>query len=146
MTAFVFSELVPQEDVISTALGTSTSTKFALVDLGKAVKLGTAQNYVPPASGDDIEGIVVAIEPFTVNDGFSFGSVATEGRFQATAGGAISIGGYVVSGTPVALGTEGVATVIAGAPAKFFWRVIRNITSPGNAAANGHTVLIEKVS
>lgn len=145
MTAFVFEETAPQEDIISAALGASTSAKFVTADIGKAVKMGALQNYVPVTSGDEIEGIVVAVEPFTVNGGYSFGSVAYAGRKRATAGGVIALGGLVVSGTPVALGTEGKAVVIAGTPTKYLWRMVRNITSPGNAAAANHEILIERL-
>ena len=145
MTSFVYEELVPQDDIISTALGASTSAKFVSADVDKAVKLAASQNYVPVVSGDEIEAFVVAVEPFTVNGGFSFGSVCYSGRKRVTAGGTIALGGLVVSGTPVALGTAGKAVVIAGTPTKYLWRMVRNITNPGNAAATGNEILVERL-
>lgn len=145
MTAFVFTETVPNDDVVSAALGVSANAKFASADLGKAVKLSTAQNYVPVAADDEIEGFVVAVEPFTVNDGFSFGSVQYGGRIKAQSTGTIAIGGLVVAAAPVALGTAGYAQVKAGSPTKYLWRMVGNITSPGNSAANTHVVLLERL-
>jgi len=138
MTAFVFTQLVETE-LVSAALGPNNSTKFSDKDLNKAVKLGTANNYVLATNGDEIDGFVKAIEPFTVNDGFSFGGVQLEGRVEAAVGanqvGALAVGSYVVADTQVALGTVGAAQVKAGgAPALTSVEV-----EAGTAAAGGAT-------
>jgi len=146
MTTFAFTELVPTEKVLSAALGPDANTKFADADVGKAVKMGTAQNYVAVAAGNDIEGFVTSIEPYTVNSGFSFGGVVVSGRVKAEVGanqGAtpMAVGDYVVADTPVALGTAGKAKVKTGTPAKYFWRCIRIISGTGVA---GDSVLLER--
>lgn len=147
MTAFAFKTLVPQEPPLSAALGTGSGNAFGTNDINKAVKLAANNNYVSCAAGDDIEGFVSSVEPYTVNAGFSFGSVQVEGRHEAVIGSGanVAIGGYVVADTPLALGTAGNTPVKTGTPTRFFWRVINNITSPGNAAAVGHVVLLERV-
>jgi len=148
MTDFVFTELVndPPATVISAALGASSSAPFAEADVGKAVKLAASQNYVPVAAGDDIEGLVNSVEPSTVNSGFSFGGVQIDRRAIVEVGptqaGALAIGALVVADTPVALGTAGYATVQAGTPSLFNWRVLRHVTGTG---VTGNLVLIERV-
>lgn len=145
MTTFAFTENVPFDTMISAALGASSGAKFADADVGKAVKLGTANNYVPVAAGNEIEGFVNSIEPFTVNDGFSFGGVKIEGRHTAKVGPAqvstLNVGDYVVADTPVALGTAGYALVKAGSPTKNLWRCIRIVSGTGVA---GDLVLLER--
>lgn len=139
MTAFAFTQLVETE-LTSAALGPNNSTKFSDKDLNKAVKLGTANNYVLATNGDEIDGFVKAIEPFTVNDGFSFGAVQLEGRVEAVVGsnqvGALPIGAYVVADTQVALGTVGAAKVKAGAaPALTEVEVLAGTASAGGATS-----------
>lgn len=147
-TTHVFTRLAkdPHADIISAALGASSAAPYGENDIGKGVKLGTAQNYVPVADGDEIEGFVVSLEPFTVNDGFSFGSVQRNGRVHAEVGasqvGNIAVGALVVADVPVALGTAGALKVKTGTPATYKWRVLRIISGTG---ATGSTVLIERV-
>ncbi len=149
MTDFVFTPLVgiDEQGIIATALG-GTSTKFADADRGKPVKLSTANNYVLCAQGDAIEGIVVSISPETVNGGYSFGSIQTEGRIYAKVGasqtGALTIGEFAVAETPTALGTAEASNyplVVQGTPATFKWRVIRIVSGTGVA---GDIVLLER--
>lgn len=148
MTDFVFAPLVndPPARVESAALGASNAAKMTDNDIGKAVKLGTANNYVLCATNDEIAGFVSTVEPFTVNGGFSFGGVQRDRRMEAVVGtnqvGAIAIGALVVADTQVALNTAGKATVRSGSPTIFLWRVIRHVTGTGVA---GDTVLLEKV-
>lgn len=148
MTTFVFTELVPTEKVLSAALGPNSSTKFADADVGKAVKLGSANNYVLVEADDEIEGFVTSIEPFTVNNGFSFGGVVVSGRVTAEVGanqGAtpMAVGDYVVADAPVALGTAGKAQVKTGTPTKFLWRCVRVVSGTGAA---GSMVLLERIN
>lgn len=146
MTAFAFNETVPTE-VISTALGTGSGNVFVTADVGKAVKLGTAQNYVLVTAGNEIEAFVSSVEPFTVNSGYSFGGVVSEG-FKAAVVGAnqgvtpMAVGDYVVADTQTALGTAGAAAVKTGTPTKFFWRCVRIISGAGAA---GSAVLLQRV-
>ena len=161
MTSFVFTETVPTK-LESAALGPNSSTKFSDKDLNKAVKLGTANNFVLATEGDDIDGFVKAIEPFTVNDGFSFGSVVRAGRVLAMVGtnqvSTMAVGDYVVADTQVALGTAGMAKVKTGVafsqlgsgtyavtrqtPLHSMWRCIRIVSGTGAA---GDQVLLERI-
>lgn len=148
MASFAFQVEVDatKVDRVSAALGPNSSTKFTDVDIGKAVKLGTAENYVAVANNDEIEGFVFSVEPWTVNGGFSFGTVQKDGRavVEHLAGEAtpLAVGDLVVAGTPVALGTAGYAKVKAGSPTTHKWRVISRMG--GNGAA-GTKLLIERV-
>lgn len=166
MTAFVFKELVndPHADVISAALGATATGEFGSVDVGQAVKMGSANNYVQCADGDEMEGVVVTVEPFTVNDGYSFGSVQRNKRVvaqvAANEGGTVAVGAFVVCGTPVALGTANgmpqvkngtAASQAGGAPYAYtertpnthMWKCIRVVTGTGAA---GDKVLLERVN
>ena len=148
MTTFVFTENVTDQEVISAALGVSNSTKLNDKDVGKPVKLASANNYVVCSTGDQIEGFVSSISPETVNGGFSFGGVATEGRFTAKLDaaqvGTVAVGALVVAGVSSALGTVDTYPLVkTGSPATFFWRVIRIVSGTGVA---GDLVLIERVN
>lgn len=149
MTTFAFTELVNGQpaDVVSAALGVNAAGKFVAADIGKPVKLGTVQNYVLAAAGDDIEGFVKALDAYTVNDGFSFGAVLRNTCVVATVDAAqvgnIAVGALVVAGASAALGTaDAYPKVKSGAPVTYKWRVLRIITGAGAA---GSTILIEKV-
>ena len=148
MASFVFTETGPQfgdSTCFGTAAGQSTDT-----DIGKIVKLGAlGHNHVLATSGDEIEGFVMTVEPFTRNDGFSFGTVerVTSGYRKvvdvaAAQVGTVDPGDLVVAGTQIALGTAGNPKVITGTPTKYLWRCIRIITGTGAA---GDSVLIERI-
>jgi phosphoribosylformylglycinamidine (FGAM) synthase-like amidotransferase family enzyme len=163
MTTFKFRPRVndPMADVISTALGDNTG-EFKTIDIGQAVKQGSDSTYVQVADGDEIEGVVVAVEGFTVNDGFSFGSVQRDRavKAQVVAGGSqVAVLDMVVAGTPIALGTangfpqvkKGAAASQAGTdpfaytertPNTHLWRVTSIISGNGSA---GDYVLIERI-
>lgn len=159
MTTFAFGENVTEamKDTVSAALGAAAASGIGTNDLDKAYKMGTAQNYVPCADGDPIEGFVNVVEGFTVNNGFSFGSVQRRGRktVQNGAGQAtLAVGDQVVAFTQLAIGTAGLAQVkkaTASAAADdgfltqaglYAWRVVRILTGTGVA---GDKVLIERV-
>lgn len=167
MTAFAFGVTTPTEAPISTALGIpgAGNTFSSPTDIGKAVKMSTAQNYILCAAGDDIEGFVSSVESIQVNGGYSFGGVFNEGRVLAQVGAAqvgnIAVGAYVVADVQLALGTAGTAQqwssypgtapglptgptaqVKAGTPVRYFWRVIRIVTGAGAA---GSQVLLERL-
>lgn len=151
MTDFVFTELVDIEElgVITTALGGGTGSQFGQNDLGKPVKLSTANNYVLCAQGDQIEGFVNSVNPETVNGGYSVGGIQTKGRIIAKVGasqtGTLTFREFAVAETPSALGTAesgGYPLVVQGTPADFKWRVIRILSGTGVA---GDLVLLEKV-
>lgn len=152
MTDFAFTPLVndPHADTISAALGVDASNKLTDNDVGKPVKLAGADNYVLCADGDDIDGFLVSTEANTVNDGFAFGSVQRNKRFevQVESGevGTLAVGTFAVAGIPVvAINVKQTyAQVIlkaaaAGAP---LWKVISIISGTGVA---GDLILIERV-
>lgn len=163
MTQFVFTEVVnsPLPEVTSAALGVDASHKLSDNDIGKPVKLAANNNYVVCSAGDEIEGFFLAIEPSTVNDGFSFGSVQKNKRFVAKVDAATaatcSVGTYVVAGASSALGTKdaypfvksvaaqnlsATPPVLGPAGLNHKWRVIRVVSGTGVA---GDLVLIERV-
>jgi hypothetical protein len=150
MSNFAFNVKVndPFADITEAALGASTGEGWGDEEVGKAVKLGPANNYVLASDGDDIEGVLVSVEPNTVNQGFSFGSVQRNCRREAvldTLETGVAVGATVVAGAQEAVGTQtnGNKTVVAtGAGVVYKWRVIRLIDGTGEA---GDTVLIEKV-
>lgn len=159
MTTFTYGENVTDaiKDTVSAALGAAASSGIGNNDIGKAYKMGALQNFQPCADGDPIEGFLAAVEPFTVNDGFVFGSVQRRGRKVVQNGAAqaqLAVGDYVVAFTQTAIGTAGLAQVkkaTATAAADdgtltqaglFAWRVIRIVTGTGLA---GEQVLVERV-
>lgn len=164
MTTFAFTELVNGQpaDVVAAALGASAGAKFVAADIGKPVKLGTANNYILCSADDEIEGFVQSLEAFTVNDGFSFGGILRNTRVvakvDAAQSGTLTTGEYAVAGTSSALGTadtyplvkqvaaavlaDGGATVLGPYGLMHKWRVIRVVSGTGVA---GDLVLLEKV-
>jgi hypothetical protein len=165
MTDFVFPDPIETQAWESAALDTAngvTAGNWTADDAGRALKLGTAQSYTECASGNEIDAFLMSVEPFTVADGKSFGSIKRKGRIQVKAGGAIAFGDYVVAGTAPARATVTTpasgtpAVVISGSPTKCLWRYIRLVkTAAGTvaktasaasaAAASGDTILIERV-
>jgi hypothetical protein len=149
MTQFTFQPRVGDSDKISAALGVSNAAKFSDSDVNKLVKLAGADNYVPVAAGDDIEGCVIAIAPHTVNDGFSFGTVQTGGRMVAkvvAAGTTVAVRDAVVAAAQAALGTaqdNPIIKKVAAETPTIKWRVISLLGGGGTA---GELVLIERVN
>ncbi len=148
MTAFMFQPRVGDSDKVSAALGVSSAAKYSDSDLNKVVKLAGAHNYVPVSATDQIEGVVIAIAPNTVNNGFSFGTVQTDGRIVATnaSATALAVGDYVVAAAQLALGTVQPYPLVqkSAANAEFFkWRVVDLLTA-GTGAQNTQ-VLIERI-
>lgn len=149
MAKFKFNQKVDLDraDITEAALGAASGAAFSTNDIGKLVKLevnSVDANFVPVGDGDDIEAHLISVEPFTVNDGFKFGSVQKNGRvwvINADAG-AVVVGDYVVGAAQtVAIGTAGKSNVKKGAGVAFKWRVI----ALKNAGAVGDEVLIERV-
>lgn len=165
MSTFNFNVKVndPFADITDAALGTS-GQGWGDEEIGKAVKLSTANNYVLCEDDDEIEGFVVAIEPNTVNSGVSFGAVQRDGRFLAVLAAGVSnatVGMYVVAAAQEAVGTQvnsnrplvkpGAAASQLGSgtyaytertPNTFLWRIIRLVSGGDDA---GGVVLIERV-
>lgn len=157
MAKFKFTETVPAGKVISAKLGVDAANPLSDADVGKFVKLAANDNYVLCAEGDEIEGVLLSVEPATI-DGFAFGSVQIGGRKAVTLQGAVPVGTAVVCGTPVARGTAltapalvkagTAASQLGAAPYTYTERtpnthIWRNITGAGTAGAEG---LIERVN
>lgn len=147
MTTFVFTPTVPLESAKSGALGTGGANVYKSdYDLGKPVKYSTANNFVLCSDGDDIDGFIYAIESFTVNSGYSFGSVLPEGRFVvevATGSAQCAVGDLVIAAAQTAIGTAGTPKVkkqATPAAGHKYWKVIRIISGTGVA---GDSILVE---
>jgi hypothetical protein len=163
MTAFAFEETVPEPTRLSSALGDGVTKWQSAYDVGKAVKMSTAQNHVLCATNDEIDGFVKTIEIFSVNNGYSFGSVQIDGWIEAVVGpnqGAtpMAVGDFVLADTQIALGTGTpvpqwtnppgtppsmptgpTARVRTGSPTRKRWRVMR---IKSGAGAAGSVVLL----
>lgn len=130
------------------SLGTS-SNDFAQEDIGKFVKWAGGA-MVLCADGEDIVGVVTAVEPYTKN-GFTIGSVKSDHGVEAWATdevGSLAVGDLVFCGTAIALGTANgangpnVKVEAAVAAANIHkWEVVANY---GDGSA-GDKVLIRKV-
>lgn len=165
MEGFMFGETVPSGRVISALLGVDASNKLSDKDVGKAVKLIASDTYGLCVADDEIEGVLLGVEPDTHNAGFSFGSVRTGylgERVTAMnkSGGTLAIGAYVLAAAQEARGTlnggtlgpvpyvkAGVAAddapaVIFASPATYKWRVVSHL---GGTGANNAELLIERV-
>lgn len=108
-------------------LGNNTG-QYSSADIGKPLKYN-GDIMDAPASGDAIAGFVTSVEPGT-KDGHSIGAVRKTGRmFALDEAGTLTVGAVVVAGTPVALGTQSQANVIAepiaGDAGVFPWIVLR---------------------
>lgn len=132
-------------DIVAAAIGDNTNQARSGTDTGKAVKLGTAQNYVLCAADDEIEGFINTVRGDTVNEGYSFGGIQRGKRIWAEVGAnqgatAMASGDYVVADTQIAFGTDGVAQVKTGNPTKHLWRCLR-VEGAGEA---GDRALLER--
>ena len=130
---------VPESSAKAVRLGASATpgANLTSVEEGKIVKLAGDSQYDLAAVGNEIEGLVYAVELAT-QAGWTIGSVVELGRasvvldgLQASPGtGNVAIGDYVVTGTPVAKGTAlatypKVCKATAAASALLFkWRVV----------------------
>jgi len=115
MAKFKMKELVGVEGITARlGVGSVNSTPanaYTDKEVGKFVKLSGTDAYVLCVVGDPIQASIAAVETYTADD-FSLGTVSPGGRrrvlldgSQAAGTGSIAIGDYVVTGTPVALGT-----------------------------------------
>ena len=150
---------VPLERVTTVRLGAGNTAndRFTDIEAGKLVKLAGESRFDLAAVGNPIEAFLVSTETGT-SGGFSIGSVVSKGKvfvtadgLQATPGtGAIAVGDYVVTGTPVAKGTamSGFAKVCKATSQTpvypFAWRVVSLGQAAGTGAV-GTTIVIEQV-
>lgn len=134
---------IPDDATVAVRLGAGNteSDRLSVLDAGKAVKLTGESRYNLAAVGDEIEGTIYAVE-LAPQNGFSIGSVLQRGRLfatfdglQATPGtGVIAIGDIVVTGTPVAKGTENTG----------YFKVCKS-TTPANVVHKWRVVSLGKV-
>jgi len=147
MANFNFTVNVSEQDrKRSAALGVDGNNPLTVLDLGKAVSLGPVNNYVVASDGDDLDGILVGVEDVTVNSGFGFGTVQTNGLAEveiaaAEAGTAVP-GDEVIAGIQIAVGTAGAAQVKLGTGGTVKWRVLSLLSGTGVA---GDTILVERI-
>lgn len=147
MANFKFTVNVSEQDrKVSAALGVDGSNPLTNSDVGKCVSLAANNNYVVASDGDDIEGFLHGVESYTVNNGFGFGTVQTNGRKQvevaAAEAGTVTPGSEVICGIQIAVGTEGQPQVKLGTGSTYKWRCISIVSGTGVA---GDTILIERV-
>ena len=147
MANFNFTVNVSEQDrKISAALGVDGNNPLTVLDLGKAVSLGPVNNFVVASDGDDLDGILVGVQDTTVNSGFGFGTVQTNGRAEveiaaAEVGTAVP-GDEVIAGIQIAVGTVGAAMVKLGTGGTVKWRVLSLLSGTGVA---GDTILVERI-
>jgi hypothetical protein len=146
----------PMETALTVRLGT-TGAKFKDTDIGKFVKLAAESQFNLCAVGDQIEGLVAAVETAS-SAGFSIGSIVDDGQFnvtfdglQGTPGtGVVAIGDYVVCGTPVALNTamtvfpKVCTATAAGNTLNYKWRVV-SLGTAGTGAVGTSGVIMALV-
>lgn len=158
MAKFKFG-VVLSEDALMTARladGPGATNLLNDNDNGKFLKLVGDSQYGLCAVGDPIEAVMATGVNAATADGFAIGGVAEDGRvrvvfdgLQATPGtGVITVGDFVVAGTPVArntaiteAGPRVCKATAAGSAQVFKWRVV----SMDGTSAVGQTGLIEEV-
>ena len=152
MAKFLMGETIHTEKVTTARLGTAADASGRLVDndVGKIVALAGESRYALAAADAEIEGFVSSVSGGTY-DGYSLGGVVSTGTKAVTFDGAVAVGDYVVTGTPVAAGTALSAPVKVKKAANqatakaglFKWRVV-SLGKVGTGAS-GTTGLIERV-
>lgn len=141
---------------VALGAGNTPSDNLSNADEGKLVKLVGESRYNLAAAGDEIEGLIFAVEQAT-QGGFSIGSIISSGTFyvtfdgvQATPGtGTVAVGDYVVAGTPTAKGTAidkapKVCKATSQGAQKYLWRVV-SLGTAGTGAV-GTIGVIERVN
>jgi len=128
--------------------GTGDANQLKEADVGKLLKLAGDSRYGLCADGDEIEGVLETAEEMQRQDGYSIGTVRTDGRIKVALAEPVAVGEYVVSGAPLARGTAQnyapPAVKKAAKPAELLhkWRVISILSGTGAAGSIG---VIERV-
>ena len=151
---------IPEEAAKAVRLGASATPadNLTTTEQGKFVKLAGSSQYALCTVGQEIEGVIFAVETAT-QAGWTIGSVYESGRvfaqadgLQATPGtGTLAVGDIVVCGTPITKGTPvgnttgypKVCKATTPANVVFKWRVVSLHTA--NTGAVGTTVVIERI-
>jgi hypothetical protein len=111
-------------------LGVNKKEPYSQNDVGKSVKLVGNGRFGLCADGEEIEGFITSVEPYTT-EGYAVGSVRRRmnGKLVYTTG-PIALGDQVVSAAQTAVGVKvdakefGYPTVKRGTPATHKWRVL----------------------
>jgi hypothetical protein len=135
--------------------GNTEAQRMDFREVGKLVKLAGESRYDLTAVGNDIEGLIYAVE-LAPQNGFTIGSVLQSGRahvtfdgLQATPGtGVVAIGDIVVAGTVTAKGTAltdypKVCKATTAADVVQKWRVV-SLGAAGTGAV-GTNGVIERI-
>ena len=104
MPSFKFKEMVDERDTTTAKLGTDTVANAGDLngnDVGKPLKLTAADTYGLCADGDDIDGFLMSVEPYT-SDGYAVGTVQLGGRKRVELDGNAAVGTIVEAGTMAA--------------------------------------------
>ena len=152
MATFKISQTVnsPLANIRTAALGASAGATLDQKDIGKTLKLVAGDKYVPCSDGDPFDGVLVSMDSGggTVNSGYNVGGVQLDQEMEATVvanqSGQVAVGDFLVAGTPLAIGTEGLAqvkkmtlptdaTTLAAAFGKPLWKVITILSGNGSA-------------
>jgi hypothetical protein len=151
---------VPEAPATAVRLGASATVadNLTTTEQGKFVKLAGSSQYALCTVGQEIEGVIFAVE-LKPQAGWTIGSIQSSGRIfaqadglQATPGaGTLAVGDIVVCGTPIAKGTPvgnttgypKVCKATTPANVVFKWRVVSLHTA--NSGAVGTTVVIERI-
>jgi hypothetical protein len=148
------SPTIPEKAPVAVRLGAGNAeaNRMDYREVGKTVKLAGESRYDLTAAGNDIEGVIFAVE-LAPQAGFTIGSVQDEGRLnvtfdglQATPGtGTVAVGDIVVAGTQAAKGTAltgypKVCKATTPANVVFKWRVV-SLGAAGSGAAGTEGVI-----
>ncbi len=145
MPTFRFSEQLTAggKDVISAKLN-PTNSKLTDANVGYPVKLGADSRYDLCSDGNQIEGFVTSVEPYTVENS-SFGGVQVSGFKNVTVYGPIAIGDFVVAETngrvkKAPAVTSGDATTVP----VFRWQYVSG--QVGSSGTGVYTGVVRRVS
>jgi len=146
---------VPEESAVAVRLGAGSGAANQLDyhEVGKLVKLAGESRYDLAAVGNEIEGVIYAVE-LAPQNGFTIGSIYSEGRvnvvfdgLQGTPGvGVVAVGDYVVAGTATVKGTalasypKVCTATAAGNTLNYKWRVV-SLGTAGSGAVGTQGVI-----
>lgn len=122
--------------------------EYGTEEENKAVKLGTADNFVLCADGDELDGFIDNIDGGSTESGYTLGGVARcnggqRMKVQVAVGATqVAIDDLVVAAAQLPVGTAGLAQVKEGTPTRHLWRVLSLLSGTGVA---GNEILIEKL-
>lgn len=147
MAKSTFKVLVDERDLITAKLGTDTVANSGDLngnDIGKPLKLTAADTYGLCSDGDQIDGWLYSVEPYTA-DGYAVGTVQVSGRRRVELDGNSAIGTIVEAAANQARtvaptnGLGVVSTHTHVTATRKLWRVIS-----GTGLSGDTTCIVEK--